>query len=125
MVYMKPRTVIAGLLLSFCLLAADPAVDKAKKSLADKKYDDAIGTLEAALKAKPKSTEVQKALADAYLAKGDSFMYNESLPPFQKYPNALRTYRKVLTYDKENKKAKENIATIEGIYKQMGRPIPQ
>jgi len=105
------------------LLAADAVAD-AKKKLAEKKYDEAITTLEAAYKAKP-GPEVKKTLAEAHLAKGDSFMYNESLPPRQKYAPALRSYREVLKYDAANKKAKENIATIEGIYKSMGRPIPQ
>ena len=52
-------------------------------------------------------------------------MYNDALPPRMKYPQALRSYRTVLQYDKTNKKAQEGIATIEGIYKSMGRPVPQ
>lgn len=111
--------------LAFVLLAADPVVDKARKDVAAKKYDDAITALEAAHKKNPKSTEVTKALTEALLAKGDSFMYNEALPPRMKYPAALRTYRQALTYDKDNKKAQTQIATIEGIYKSMGRPVPQ
>ena len=51
-------------------------------------------------------------------------MYNEELPPRMKYPSALKAYRQVLTVDKANKKAQTNIATIEGIYKSMGRPVP-
>jgi hypothetical protein len=31
----------------------------------------------------------------------------------------------VLEFEKTNKKAQENIATIENIYKSMGRPVPQ
>jgi tetratricopeptide (TPR) repeat protein len=113
------------LTLAGALMAADPAVEKARKEIADKKYDDAITTLEAAHKKAPKSAEVAKALADAYLAKGDSLMNNEQMPPRMKYPGALKAYRQVLQYDKANKKAQAQIATIEGIYKSMGRPVPQ
>ena len=56
---------------------------------------------------------------------GDFNMFNEQMPPFRKYPAALRAYRQVLTYDKTNKKAATNIKTIEDIYKSMGRPVPQ
>lgn len=113
------------LTIATVLLAADPAVDQARKHLTAKKYDEAIAVLEPAYKKNPKSAEVTKALADSYLAKGDSFMYNEELPPRMKYPSALKAYRQVLTVDKANKKAQTNIATIEGIYKSMGRPVPQ
>ncbi len=113
------------LALAGALLAADPVVEKARKDLADKKFDEAITALEAAQKKNPKSAEVTKALADAYLAKGDSFMYNDAVPPRMKYPTALRAYRQVLVYDKANKKAQTQIATIENIYKSMGRPVPQ
>lgn len=108
-----------------CLWAAEPAVVESKKLIAAKKYDEAITALEKAHKAKPKSAEVQKGLAEAHLAQGESLMYNESLPPRMKYPQALRAYRKVLQYDKTNKKAQEQITTIESIYKSMGRPVPQ
>jgi tetratricopeptide (TPR) repeat protein len=114
-----------ALVFAAALMAADPAVEKAKKDLAAKNYDAAVSALEAAHKKNPKSAEVKTALVDALLAKADSFMYNESLPPRMKYPPALRTYREVLKYDKANKKAQQNIATIEGIYKSMGRPVPE
>ena len=107
--------------LALSLLAANATVDQAKKLIADKKYDEAITQLE---KAKPEP-EVKKTLAEAYLGKGDSFMYNDAVPPRTKYPTALKAYREVLKYDATNKKAKENISTIEGIYKSMGRPVPQ
>ncbi|MES1258249.1 MAG: tetratricopeptide repeat protein [Acidobacteriota bacterium] len=112
--------------LAVSLFAADPAVvTQAKKQIAEKKYDAAIASLEAARKTSPKSPEIKATLADALLAKADSIMYDDSLPPRSKYPDALRTYRQVLTVDKDNKKAQSNIATIEGIYKSMGRPVPQ
>ncbi len=118
----------SALLFAFAaasLFAADPAVTQAKKQIAEKNYDGAITGLQTASKANPKSAEIKATLVDAMLAKADSIMYNDALPPRSKYPDALRGYRQVLTIDKENAKAKASISTIEGIYKSMGRPIPQ
>jgi tetratricopeptide (TPR) repeat protein len=122
---MSFRSSFIAVCLAVSLFAADAAVDQAKKKIADKKYDEAIAVLDPALKAKPKSVEVQKALSEAYTGKADSLMTNEALPPRQKYPDALRAYRKAVAFDSTNAKAKQGIETIEGIYKQMGRPIPQ
>ena len=121
---MMCRGLIVSVALAGALLAANPAVEQARKNIAAKKFDEAISQLEAANKAKPQP-EIKKALGEAYLAKADSFMTDESVPPRVKYPTALRAYREVLKYDKDNKKAQEGINTIEGIYKSMGRPIPQ
>ena len=109
---------------SLTMLAADSVVDQARKKISEKKYDEAIAQLETANKTKP-TPELKKALVDANMAKADAFMNDASAPPRVKYTTALRAYREVLKYDKTNKKAQENIATIEGIYKSMGRPIPQ
>jgi tetratricopeptide (TPR) repeat protein len=108
-----------------CLFAADPAVTQAQALLKMQKYTEAIALLEKAHAATPKSAEVTKALTAANMAAADSYMADAALPPMRKYPAALRAFRKVLELDKTNQKAKANIATIEGIYKQMGRPIPQ
>ena len=105
--------------------AAGTDVQEAKKLIAAKKYTEAIVALEKAQKAQPKSAEVQKAFADAYVGQGDALMNDASLAPRMKYPPALKAYRKALEYDKTNKQAQTQISTIEGIYKQMGRPIPQ
>lgn len=121
---MSLRKLLLSFSLAGALLAATPAIEEARKKIAAKQYDDAITQLEAAYKAKPQP-DVKKALADAYLAKGDAFMNNDSVPPRMKYPTALRAYREVLKYDKENKKAQQGIEQIEGVYKSMGRPVPQ
>ena len=113
--------ILAATVAGACGLPFPPCRKPRSWSIA-KKYDEAIATLEKAQKANPKAADVQKGLAEAHLAKADSFMYNDALPPRMKYPQALRSYRKVLQYDKTNKKAQEGIATIEGIYKSMGRP---
>jgi tetratricopeptide (TPR) repeat protein len=122
---MSIRGLIFAAIFTAVSWAAIPAVQEAKKLVEAKKYDEAITALEKAEKADPKAAEVKAAFAETYLAKGDSFMYNDALPPRMKYPQALRAYRKVLEYDKTNKKAQSGIATIEGIYKSMGRPVPQ
>jgi tetratricopeptide (TPR) repeat protein len=121
------RNMILGVCLMACLvLAADPKLLKdAKAKLDAKKFDEAISLLEPAYKANPKDAQVTKLLTDAHLQYGDFYMHNEQLPPRQKYGPALKEYRAVLTYDKDNKAAQANIKTIEDIYKSMGRPIPQ
>ena len=107
------------------LFAADPAVTQAQTLLKARKYEDAVMLLDKAHTANPKSAEITKALTDAHLAAVDALMADDALPPMRKYPSALREYRKVLALDKTNAKAKANVDQIEGIYKSMGRPIPQ
>lgn len=119
------RMLFAVVAAAGALLAADSIVEDAKKKIKEGKYEEAITALDAAHTKDPKSAAVTKALVDAHTGYGDFYMYNDKLPPFRKYPSALKEYRKALELDKDNKKAKENIATIEGIYKQMGRPVPQ
>jgi tetratricopeptide (TPR) repeat protein len=105
--------------------SASSIVEEAKKKIKDKKYDEAIAALEPEYKKNPKAADVKATLAEAHVASGDSFMYNDQLPPRMKYPSALKHYRAALQVDPTNKKAQANIATIEGIYKSMGRPVPQ
>lgn len=108
-------------LAALSLWAASPA-DEARQLVKNGKFDEAIALLD---KAPAKDAAVTKAKVDTHLAYGDFFMFNQEMRPMQKYPGALKQYRRVLELDKSNAKAKENIATIEGIYKSMGRPIPQ
>ena len=119
------RFLLIPLAVASLVFAADPAVTQSQTLLKAHKYDEAIALLAKAHTANPKSAEITKALADAHLADADSVMADDSMPPNRKYPGALREYRKVLEFDKTNQKAKANIDQIEGIYKSMGRPIPQ
>ena len=98
------------------------AVEDAQKLVKAGKYDEAIALLE---KGDTKQPAVTKALVDAHMQKADFFMNDPNSPPRVKYTTALKEYRKVLTYEKSNKKAAESIKTIEDIYKSMGRPVPQ
>ena len=113
--------------LAGSLLALEPTVvTEAKAMTKAGKHPEAVAALEGALKTSPKdAVAIKAALTDANMALGDFNMFNEQMPPFRKYPAALRAYRQVLTYDKANKKAAANIKTIEDIYKSMGRPVPQ
>jgi len=117
------RTILLLFTLTAGLFAAD-TIAEAKKKISEKKFDEAITQLEVANKAKP-TPALKTALIDANMAKADDFMANDSVPPRVKYTTALKAYREVLKYDPQNKKAKANVDTIEGIYKSMGRPIPQ
>ena len=103
-------------------MAFGGAVEDAQKLIKDGKFDEAIALLE---KGDAKQPVITKALVGAHMAKADSFMTNDQVPPRVKYTTALREYRKVLAYDKANKKAADNIKVIEDIYKSMGRPVPQ
>jgi tetratricopeptide (TPR) repeat protein len=107
--------------LTLSLALAGP-VEDAQKLIKDGKYDEAIALLE---KANTKQPATVQALAQAHMAKADYFMNNDQLPPARRYTTALREYRKVLEYDKTNKKAQDNVKMIEDIYKSMGREIPK
>ncbi len=122
---MLGRSLILVLCASLALFAANPKVADAAAKVKAGKFEEAIAVLEPLNKANPKDAEVSTALANAHLKYGDSFFYNESLPPRQKYRPALKQYRMVLNYDKQNKDAATKIKLIEDIYKQMGMPIPQ
>ena len=122
---MLGKTLVTTLAAALCLLAANPKVDDAKAKIKAGKFEEAIAVLDPLHKTNPKDAEVNQALAQAHLKYGDSFMYNESLPPRQKYRPALKQYREVVVYDPANKDARTKIDLIEGIYKQMGMPVPQ
>ena len=123
---MKRRSILLGILpLSAMVALGAEAVADAKKLSKDGKHEEAIAGLEAEMKKNPKNAALKPALSEAHTAYGESLMFNKDLPPFRKYPGALKQFRKAVEYDPKNQKAKEHIATIEGIYKSMGRPVPQ
>ena len=105
---------------------ADPAkIDEATKLIAAKDFEKGIAMIDEMGKSSPSDQLVKKAQIDAHLKYANYFMYESTLPPKEKYPSALREYRFVATIDPTNDDAKQNINLIEGIYNQMGRPIPQ
>ena len=119
------RTLACTFFATALLMAANPVVAEAQAKAKAGKFEEALALLDPAYKTNPKDAEITKALAETHLKYGDSFMYNEALPPRQKYRPALKQYRDVLTFDPKNKDAQDKIKLIEGIYKQMGMPIPQ
>jgi tetratricopeptide (TPR) repeat protein len=116
---------LAGVFAIALVAATNQAVTGARQQVKEGKFEQAITALEKAHKEAPKDAEVRTALVDARLAYGDHFMHHGEMPPRVKYPAALKQYRAVLELDKDNAKAKENIATIESIYKSMGREVPK
>lgn len=122
---MFKRALACTLFATALLMAANPKVTEAQAKVKAGKFEEAFALLNPAYKTNPKDAEINKALAETHLKYGDSFMYNEALPPRQKYRPALKQYREVLTFDPKSKDAQDKIKMIEGIYKQMGIPIPQ
>lgn len=105
---------------------ADPAkLDQAAKLINNKEYEKGIAMLDDMGQASPSDGVVRAARVDAHMKYANYFMYESSLPPKEKYPSALKQYRLVTEIDPANNEAKQNISLIEGIYSQMGRPIPQ
>ena len=64
------------------------------------------------------------AIAAAYAERGTYRMNDANAGARTKYRAALDDYRQALKADPTNAEAKHNKDLIEGIYKQMGRPIP-
>jgi len=106
------------------LAASKPAPAPAAKAAAPK-YDEAkLKTLEAKLAKNPKDAKLKNETAEANFQVGFAIMNNDNLPPRMKYPGALKLYRRALVLNPKHVEAAKNKALIEGIYKDMGRPIP-
>ena len=111
--------VSAGAVLAMAKTAPKPAAVAAK-------YDEAkLKALEAKLAKKPNDAKLKSETAEANFQVGYAMMINDNLPPRVKYPGALKHYNRALVLNPKHAKAAENKKTIEDIYKQMGRPIPQ
>lgn len=79
----------------------------------------------AAFDKNPKDSNAMKAYVAATVKLGTATMNAAELSPREKYRGALVLYREALKLDPNNKEALANKKLIEGIYKDMGRPIPQ
>ena len=98
-------------------------VPKTEPKYADtqKKQDAA----EAALKAKPTDPATKKAYVEQTYAYGHDVMTGDNqLPPPQKYRAALALFRRVLKVDPTHAPTLAEKKTMEDIYTQMGRPLP-
>ena len=74
---------------------------------------------------KPTDTTLKAAYSSATSAYGFAVMSAQSIKvPRERYVKALRLFREALVANPKNEEAKKNKDLIEGIYKQMGKPIP-
>ena len=83
--------------------------------------DAKIEKAEAKAKAAGATDADKKAAARAYFERAN-FYRDEGMPVLYKF--ALRDYRVGLRYDPTNEDARKKMDEIVGIYKQMGRPVP-
>lgn len=90
----------------------------------DQPMDDKVAEAKAAYEQNPSDAAAKKAYLNVTLQNAQFYMYKSPLPPNQKYPKALHGYREVLKLDPSNAQASESIAMIEGIYKSLGKPVP-
>lgn len=81
--------------------------------------------LEKAYEKNPNDQETKKKLIQATYELGRKIEYDDKLPPFVKYPQALKLFRRTLELDSNHKEALAEKEQIENIYRSMGRPIPQ
>ena len=88
-------------------------------------YEDGIKALDDMAKSSPNDPALKQSLISAHMKFGHYFMFNDTLAPKVKYPNALKHYREVLKLDPNNQDAKDNAQQIIDIYKMMGREVPQ
>jgi tetratricopeptide (TPR) repeat protein len=84
-----------------------------------------IAALDAKLAQNPEDSAVKEELAEALYQVGFKTMMDDDLAPREKYPEALRIYRRVLELNPDHLLATRDKSTIENIYTSMGRPIPQ
>jgi hypothetical protein len=80
--------------------------------------------LEAQYKKRP-NAKLKSQLAEADYQYGHALMMDNALSPRLKYRQSLAALRQALKLNPNHKQAKADRDLIEGIYKQMGRPIPQ
>lgn len=78
----------------------------------------------AELEANPDATETRdQFLVVAYMY-AETRMYDPSLTPQEKYPESLRIFRDIVAMEPGHDDARAQIQVIEGIYRELGRPIP-
>ncbi len=87
-------------------------------------FEEGVKQLEEIQKRSPNDPALKQSMVSAYIKYGLFFMNNDTLAPKVKYPTALKYYRAALKIDPNNKDAKDNADLIIGIYKDMGREVP-
>lgn len=95
------------------------------KKVPDIEKPAALVELEKAYEKNPNDQETKKKLVQATYDLGRKIEYDDSLPPFVKYPQALKLFRRALELDPAHKEAIAEKEQIETIYRSMNKPIPQ
>ncbi|MEW5798355.1 MAG: hypothetical protein AB1728_05060 [Bacteroidota bacterium] len=88
-------------------------------------FEEGIAALEDLYKSTPDDIALKQSLVSAHMKYGNFFMYNDTLAPKEKYPNALKHYKAVLKIDASNADAKDKANQIIEIYQMMGRAVPE
>ncbi|MCK9410367.1 MAG: hypothetical protein WCX28_06480 [Bacteriovoracaceae bacterium] len=88
-------------------------------------YQEGINELMEVAKSSPNDQALKLSLISAHMKFGHFYMFNDTLSPKVKYPNALKQYREVLKLDPNLQEAKDNAQQIIDIYKMMGREVPE
>ncbi|MBL8196544.1 MAG: tetratricopeptide repeat protein [Blastocatellia bacterium] len=73
----------------------------------------------------PSNAENKKKLVQATYELGRKIEYDEALPPFVKYRQALKLFKRALELDPTHKESLAEKEQIEAIYRSMGRPVPE
>lgn len=89
------------------------------------KYEEGITQLEDLYKSSPSDIALKQSLISAHMKFANYYMYNDTLSPKVKYPQALHHYKAVLKLDASHQDAKDNANQIIEIYKMMGREVPE
>ena len=87
-------------------------------------FEEGIKALDEIAKSSSSDPALRQSLLSAHMKFGHFYMFNDTLSPKVKYPNALKQYREVLKIDPNNEDAKNNAQQIIDIYKMMGREVP-
>ncbi|MDP1677188.1 MAG: hypothetical protein Q8L88_10020 [Bacteroidota bacterium] len=123
-------SVIVIAVLALLIGCAEPKADAEKLNHANAlvntaQFEEGIKQLEEIQKKSPNDIALQQSLVSAYIKFGHFYLNNDTLAPKVKYPTALKYYRAALKIDPNNKDAEDNANLIIGIYKDMGRPVPE
>ena len=76
-------------------------------------------------KASPSDELVKKAQVDAHMKYANFLMYESTAASERKISVGAAPIQTCCHHRPQQRRGKENINLIEGIYNQMGRPIPQ
>lgn len=120
-------TLVAAVLLFGC---GEKKVDAEKLNHANAlvntgNFEEGIAQLEELHKSAPDDVALKQSLISAHMKYGNYFMYNDTLAPRVKYPNALKHYKAVLRLDASHADAKDKANQIIEIYQMMGREVPE